>query len=190
MKIQGYDVPPTLLALLEFEQSLGPKVEYSFGYETQIDSEQPLIGTYGKEAAKQFIEFAQANGSGSSYAFWVKDGNKDLETAPIVFLGDEGFNALAANNLRQLLSLLSCDSEGRAFDEEDGLYYGKTGDEEELDEDERMEPSEGINAFREWLTTSQNIEVLTKSQATALTEQISKGKNQPLNDMLDKFVNP
>lgn len=189
MKLQGYDLPPTLLALIEFEKTLGPNVEYTFGFETQPQDDQGLILTYGKEAAKQFIEFARANGTGSSYAFWVKDGNQDLETAPIVFLGDEGFNALAANNIRQLLSLLSCDNEGLAFDEVDGLYFGEDGDDDEYDDEDGMGPSEGVEAFRQWLTTSQNIEVLSKSQATALSREISEGANQPLNDLLSELAN-
>lgn len=105
-----------------------------------------------------------------------------------MFLGDEGFNALAANNIRQLLSLLSCDNEGLAFDEVDGLYFGEDGD-DEYDEDDGMGPSEGIEAFRQWLTISQNIEVLSKSQATALSREISEGANQPLNDLLSKLAN-
>lgn len=58
MKLQGYDLPPTLLALIEFEKTLGPNVEYTFGFETQPQNDQRLILTYGKEAAKQFIEFS------------------------------------------------------------------------------------------------------------------------------------
>lgn len=55
------------------------------------------------------IEFATANGSGSTYALWLVD--TDLRTCPVLVFGDEGGIHVVASNLRDLLALLTYDAE-------------------------------------------------------------------------------
>lgn len=199
MKIQEYDVPPTLLALIEFEKTLGSTVDYAEGFELQLDSERGPLWTYGERVCKEFIGFARATYSGSSYAFWIKDGNRDLEQAPIVFFGDEGANGLAATNLRQLLSMLSCDHEGYVYGDDGSVYFGEEEseqDEKKADEDEddyeddydEREPSKDIEAFRRWLTESQNIEVLNCTQASELAKQVAENASKELNEYIDSIA--
>ena len=60
-----------------------------------------------------FVEFATANGSGSSYALWLVD--EDLSQCPVVVFGDEGGLYVVADNLQQLLQLLTLDQEVRVL---------------------------------------------------------------------------
>lgn len=55
------------------------------------------------------IEFASANGSGSTYALWLVE--SDLSNCPVLVFGDEGGIHVVASTLKDLLALLTYDAE-------------------------------------------------------------------------------
>lgn len=60
-----------------------------------------------KNLENKLIYFADANYSGSAYAFWLRDESIPLTDNPIIFIGDEGCISVVANNFLDLLLLLS-----------------------------------------------------------------------------------
>ena len=91
--------------MYEFEQEYGPET-YSECFGLLVTNDKTGIKTWSEEEEfyNSFIEFAGANGSGSSYAYWLID--KDLNNCPIVVFGDEGGVHIVAENILQLLYLI------------------------------------------------------------------------------------
>lgn len=140
---QGMEVPNKLLALLKFESEVSKQEYFSDGFEFSLDKEKVGLKTYSND--KQFLnsiyEFANADGTGSTYGFWLMDGNTNLNDVPIVVFGSEGGYHIVAKNLDELLQILTFDSEPM-IDWED-VYYYKDPDE--------FEPSSKSTEYCEWL---------------------------------------
>ncbi|MCG7498262.1 hypothetical protein MHO82_15445 [Vibrio sp. Of7-15] len=139
----GLDIPKKLLSLLRFDNEVAQSTYFSEGFEFSIDRERFGLKTYSEHEAflDSIYEFACADGSGSSYGFWLKDGNANLDVAPIVTFGSEGGFHVVANNFNELLQILTFDSEPMIdWDEVD---YFKDPDD--------FEPSEKSKEYREWL---------------------------------------
>jgi hypothetical protein len=130
---------PELNMLKEFDDRIGP-VYYSDGFELREYGADVALHTWSEqpEFLSRFIPFAQANGSGSSYALWRCDDRTDLATLPIVFVGDEGDLYVIARDLRELFQLLAIDIEPFA-------EYGFLGS------GEVEEHSDGHHEFLTWL---------------------------------------
>jgi hypothetical protein len=60
---------------------------------------------------ERVLAFAQANGSGSVYALWRPDDGADLAKAPVMVFGDEGGVRVVMRDIRDLLLLLTLDTE-------------------------------------------------------------------------------
>src|ERR1700722_12354299 len=84
---QGKNVPPKLLALLSFQESVGDW--YSGRFQLSDNGPDTAVAWFDgdKEVAPQFILFGRSS-DGSCYGFWAYDG-RNLDNAPIVFLGSE-----------------------------------------------------------------------------------------------------
>ncbi|MFI1221620.1 MULTISPECIES: hypothetical protein [unclassified Streptomyces] len=91
--------------------------------------------------------FAQANGSGSTYAIWLRDDRADLATLPVLFLGDEGGVHVAARDLPELLRILA--SGWSPMGDWDSLHYDDES--EDGDGDDGYDPCPANPAFRTWL---------------------------------------
>ncbi|MBT2899637.1 hypothetical protein [Streptomyces sp. McG3] len=92
--------------------------------------------------------FAQATGSGSTYAIWLLDDRADLATLPVLLLGDEGGVHVVARDLPELLRVLASGwSPMCGWDDVD--YY----DEHEAggDEEDGYDPCPRNPVFRAWL---------------------------------------
>ncbi|MFE8973462.1 hypothetical protein ACFYM7_08500 [Streptomyces cyaneofuscatus] len=76
---------PLLERLREFDGSVDDF--YASGFELLPSGEDD--GGY-PQLSDRIRPFAQANGSGSTYAIWLRDDRADLATLPVLFLGDEG----------------------------------------------------------------------------------------------------
>ncbi|MEW2069369.1 hypothetical protein [Streptomyces sp. NPDC007346] len=88
--------------------------------------------------------FAQANGSGSTYAIWLRDDRADLATLPVLFLGDDGGVHVVARDLPELLRVVAAGWSPMCG--WDGLdYYDERGD------DDGWDPCPANPAFRTWL---------------------------------------
>jgi len=129
----GRDVPSSLLKLIAFEESIGP-LWYSSGFERRIDENKDAVTcSFGSEDPlfiDSLFEFANSSGDGSSYNFWLTDGNDDLEKAPICILDSEGEVSIVAHNIIELLHMISYDSSPSVC----GSW-----DEEDIDDDENDE---------------------------------------------------
>ncbi|MDT0492717.1 hypothetical protein RM717_19625 [Streptomyces griseus] len=134
---------PLLELLKEFDGSVDDY--YAPGFELLPSDEDdggypPLSG--------QVRPFAQANGSGSTYAIWLRDDRADLATLPALLLGDEGGVHVVARDLPELLRVVAAGwSPMCAWDSLD--YYDEREEEEE--EGEEWDPCPENPAFRVWL---------------------------------------
>jgi hypothetical protein len=172
-----YAVPDDLIKLYEFEQEYGAE-NYSECFGLTITDDKTGIKTWSEneEFYNSFIEFAGANGSGSSYAYWLID--NDLNNCPIVVFGDEGGIHVVAENTRKLIHLLTFDTEISV--DFDNAYFYK--DEEYYEENENREE------FQDWVKKEFNFDAIESSEET--DEIVNQAKNKykkRLNDFLTKF---
>ncbi|MNY33606.1 hypothetical protein D3C86_1678910 [compost metagenome] len=119
------------------------------------------ISSWSEDPAflERILPFAQANGSGSIYAFW-KHGSEDLSHYPVVVFGDEGGVHVVAENFREFLRLLTYDTEISVdFDE---VYFYKDDDYEE---------SEDHEAYMDWLKEKVNLDVEADPEAIITSAQ-------------------
>ncbi len=157
------DIPETLTDLLQFDHALSPNKAFSQGFEFYTDEENSMLKTYSNEDdfLNSFIVFAQADGTGSLYAFWITNQLQDLNRAPIVAFGGQGGYHIIAQNIQDLLTILTYDVEPMI--DWDSVSYFK-------DEDD-YEPSKYIDSYRNWLAKNHSIahtdnanEIMLKAQ--------------------------
>lgn len=143
----AHPVPEALAQLLKFQEATGFE-NYSEGFGLQHDDKSGL--EHGWSDHPDFLgrlyPFAQANGSGSFYALWQHDEATDLSELPVVVFGDEGGEFVIAENVASLLQLITFDSEPIIYEE---ITFYKEEDDE---------PSEYIDAYKEWLLTQLKLE--------------------------------
>jgi hypothetical protein len=134
-----HSVPPSIAKLVAFEAKQDGF--FSSGFELAVDDKSG-IKTWCDEAEflSALFPIGAANGSGSTYALWLAQG-EDLENAPVVVFGDEGGVHVVAENVRSLLRILTFDSEPMIDHDEVSFYK---------DEDDH-EPSDGAEEYVAWL---------------------------------------
>lgn len=101
-------IPNALIQLLDFQNSIGEDVFYAQGFQLAV-IENEGVRTYSEDDIflKSLIEFAQADGTGSSYSFWLRDSTRSLDDAPIVIFGSEGGYHVIAQNIVELFKVLT-----------------------------------------------------------------------------------
>lgn len=172
-----YKLPNDLVKLYKFQQEYGSET-YSECFGLTITNDKTGIKTWSEEEEfyNSFIEFAGANGSGSSYAYWLID--KDLNNCPIVVFGDEGGIHVVAENIRRLIHLLTLDTEISV--DFDYAYFYK--------DEEYYEDNENKEEFHEWVKEEFNLNAIeTNEEADEIIEQAKKKYKQKLNFFLVKF---
>ncbi len=103
-----------------------------------------------KEYSQSVKVFASADGTGARYAFWFADGNTDRNKAPIIYYGSEGEIVLVAENIKDLIKMLSYGCECM-----DGSFYHGIYEEDYEDYDNFLAyfityiPN--ILSFRKWM---------------------------------------
>lgn len=75
-----------------------------FSFVEDSDEYLTLLLGYESQLVESILGIA-TNGAGDLLAFWIYD-DRDLEDAPIVFVGHEGSASVMANNFSELLPLL------------------------------------------------------------------------------------
>lgn len=173
----NYKLPEDLVKLYEFEQEHGVE-SYSECFGLTITEEKTGIKTWSEEEEfyNSFIEFAGANGSGSSYAYWLID--KDLNNCPIVVFGDEGGVHVVAENTRKLIQLLTLDTEISV--DFDSAYFYK--------DEEYYEESENKEEFQEWVKEQFGFDAIeSNEEADEIVAQAKRKYKQKFNDFLVKF---
>lgn len=173
----NYKLPEDLVKLYEFEQEHGVE-SYSECFGLTITNDKIGIKTWSEEEEfyNSFIEFAGANGSGSSYAYWLID--KDLNNCPIVVFGDEGGVHIVAESTRKLIQLLTLDTEISV--DFDSVYFYK--------DEEYYEESENKEEFQEWVKEEFDLNAIeTNEEADEIVDQAQRKYKQKFNDFLVKF---
>ena len=142
------ELPIELEKLIRFQNEQSDFECYSEGFGLQIDDKSG-IDSWSKDEAflERLFPFAQANGTGSVYAFWNDGSSNDLSEFPIVVFGDEGGVHVIAENFSALMQLLTFDSEISVYQDE--VYFYK---------DEEYEESEGHAAYISWLKENFNLD--------------------------------
>ncbi|WP_394210818.1 hypothetical protein [Psychrobacter piscatorii] len=176
-QFNGHDVPEALLSLLQFANEKSKMDCFSDGFEFSINLDKCGLKTYSEneEFLSSIIEFANADSTGSTYGFWLKNRDENLIEAPVVIFGSEGGFHVVANNINGLLQILTFDSEPLV--DWDSLYYYKDPDD--------YEPSAKIESYRSWLKNTRSLETITN--ADALVELAQKYHRKEFKDWMAKF---
>jgi hypothetical protein len=134
--------PTALAKLWDFQSRYGfESYSQCFGLRAfEPDELSSWSGCEEDDYLRALIPFAQASGSGSFYALWVREKNGDLDQSPVVIFGDEGGTHVVAKNAQELLRLI-------AFDAEPSIDL----DEVSFRKDPEEDPSEHVDTYKQWL---------------------------------------
>jgi hypothetical protein len=166
-------IPKELKMLFHFENEHGAESFSECFYLHTFDKSGLKSWCEKQEFLDSFIEFATANGSGSSYAYWLVE--KDIENCPIVVFGDEGGIHVVANSTKDLIHLLTYDTE--IMVDHGGVTFYK-------DEDE-YEKSENKKEFVKWVKKNFGLEVLKNNKEI---ETIINKSQEKYKSKLDTFL--
>lgn len=173
----SYEIPETLVALLDFVNNVSRKRWFSESFQFMVDIEKIGLKTYSSEEAflNRLVEFAYADATGSTYAFWLQKKDDSLENAPIVVFGSEGGYHLVAINTRRFLQLLSYDVEPM-IDWEEVSYFK---------DDEDYEPSEYHETYKKWLQETFMLEI--PMDVDFIVEEAQSYYQEAFNDWMAKY---
>jgi hypothetical protein len=144
-------LPDLLKKLVEFQNDVGIEM-FAQGFALTLDDKGLLKGfckpdgtrVASKAKQKEFLEallpIGAANGTGSVYVAWNHNDATKVDDMPIVVFGDEGGFHVVAENLNDLLAIVSADVEPM-------VHWDKV----DYDNSEDHEPSPAIAAYRTWL---------------------------------------
>ncbi|MDO4451021.1 MAG: hypothetical protein Q4B79_08720 [Moraxella sp.] len=169
-----------LAQLIEFQESQSAFECYSQGFGIATDYRDGLESwSDDPQFLDKLFPFAQANGSGSFYAFW--DSGEDylsMHLMPIVVFGDEGGQWVVAESFDELLQLLSYDTEITVLP--DDVYFYK---------DEDDDKNEDAQIFREWLGQYfKHLPIVTSNeQADMIIKNAQQKYQAKFNDWLSGF---
>ena len=136
----GREVPPALANLLAFQEQNGFE-SYSECFGLLADDKGGLRSWSADEAfLSQLMPFAQATGGGSFYALWAHRPDASTSEMPVVVFGDEGGVHVIAEDVAQLLRLLTFDVEPMI--DHDGVTFYKGKD---------HEPRDNHDLYQRWL---------------------------------------
>lgn len=135
-------LPVELEKLVYFQTNISGFELYSQGFGLMVDDKSGLK-SWSKDPSflNKLMPFAQANGTGSFYAFWIDGPGRPLNELPVVVFGDEGGVHVVAEHLLQLLHLLTYDAE-ISVDFDEAYFY------RDMDS---YEESEDLTAYLEWM---------------------------------------
>lgn len=171
------EIPEKLFALRKFDEEVAQGYWFSEGFEFSLDKDRVGLKTYSDdtEFLNSLYEFANADGNGSSYGFWLCDGNVDLNKAPIVAFGSEGGFHIVAKDLSGLLEILTFDSEPMI--DWDEIYYYKDPDD--------FEPSPKSEEYCSWL--KEKYEIGKIDNADNLVKEAQKQYQSLFKNWVNKY---
>jgi hypothetical protein len=170
----GLSVPEPLAKLLEFQEEVDDVYSDGFWLDT-FDKDGLRARSKDKEFLSSLHEFAQADGTGSTYAFWTRH-ETDLSRAPVVALGSEGGNFIVAENIYKLLQIISFDAEPMI--DAGGISFYK--------DEEDHEPSDEIKAYTKWL--SKNYKLSPVKDPEVLVEKAQNKYEEEFREWLGRFI--
>lgn len=154
-------IPEELEKLIYFQSHISSAEFYSHGFAVTIDDKSGLK-SWSEDSSflDRLLPFAQANGTGSFYAIWNDGTTKPINEMPVVVFGDEGGTHIVAENILQLLHLITFDTE-ISVDLKHAYFY-KGGD---------YEKSRDLNKFLKWMLENYGLnqtlnpsEIITSAQ--------------------------
>jgi len=152
-----------------FEHMQELEGQYSDGFSLITNSDfRWTIWSSAVGSSKSLIPFAQADSSGSIYAFWCQGECTDLSEAPIVVFGGEGHYHVVANDLLELLQLLSFDVEPIVDD--DGIYFYK--------DEENHEPSPYNRKYKKWLREHFQLSIISSNFGAEMLVEAAQKRHQ------------
>lgn len=182
---KGYKIPKELKSLLEFQVSENIPSYYSNAIYLMTE-ETSLIENYStdEEFLKAFIPFAEANSSGSIYAFWIQNKEEDLAKAPIVVFGDEGGIFVVARNIQELLQIAAYDVEAVVY--EDEFYFQ---DKEALEEDGEFTAADFNMEYLDWLRSDAKLKpILTIDDVDTIVDEAQAIYQENLEQYVKRFL--
>jgi len=167
------ELPHELESLIHFQTNQSDKIEYSDGFVVCIDKKIGLQFGWSKnnDFLNKLLPFARANASGSFYALWIHDNNKQLNQLPVVVFGDEGGEHIIAENILQLLHLITFDVEINV--DEDKATFKKR----------RKKPSENLEKYLKWVKENYDLDRIEKP------ETIIKNAQSKYKDSFEEWCN-
>jgi hypothetical protein len=170
------ELPDGLLSLITFQCEESSAENYANGFSASaIDSD--TLKCWSKSEDEEFLNsifpFAYANGSGSFYAMWDTP-VAEWPDLPIVVFGDEGGAHVVAENIYNLVSLLTYDVEISV--DFDNVYFYKDEDYEESPDHEK---------FLEWLKENYDCGTITEANEA---EKIIKIAQEKYKAAFDKWM--
>jgi hypothetical protein len=146
----GYGLTSEFIDLKYFQDN---HADYSQGFCLLADNKAGLkTWSDNKDFSDRFMPFAQANGTGSTYGIWDDGTKKTLNDFPVIVFGDEGGVHIIAENILQLMQILTFDVE-IMIDFENANFY--------KDEDD-YEESKDNPAYKSWLKECFNLDPTIK----------------------------
>lgn len=189
-EFHNYELPSTLSSLIDFENSITDRSYYSEGFELatrdEFDSGMRNFSVY-RSFFKSMVPFAQANHSGSFYAFWNPEQQSDLSNAPIVVFGDEGGVLIVGNNINELMQILTLDTE--AFISDSKVYYMLDEEDYDDDDDEEDLSSEHIERFKNWVTSELNLTLPSEKEVESMVDSAQNNHQERLNGWMSQYAN-
>jgi hypothetical protein len=180
---KGYKIPSEIKSLLEFQTSETIPSYYSNAI-FLIEEDPGIIESISEEEdfVNSFIPFAEANSTGSIYAFWVQNKEvKTLDDCPVVVFGDEGGAFVVSKNVKELLQISAYDVEPVVYMEE--FYFP---DKEELMEEDEYDAAEFNNEYLDWLRSDAKLKPILTIEA--IDDVLAAAQDQ-YGDALEQFVN-
>lgn len=161
-QLSALELPESLVELAKFDNKHRQNYADSFYISNDNDFEDwadECTEEQIKEYTSSLLGFACADGTGSTYALWLYKGITDLEDAPIVCYGSEGQLNVVAENLRQLIKMLSFGAENLHGE---GFYHYFDDDDME-DEDfvyltDFIKYKPSFLLFRKWMKETLDID--------------------------------
>lgn len=173
------EIPVELEKLIYFQNTISSFENYSQGFGVLIDNKSGLKSwSEDENFLNNFLPFAQANGSGSFYTIWNNRTDQPLHKMPVVVFGDEGGVHIVAENMVQLLHLLTFDTE-ISVDFDEAYFYKDEDDDEE---------SEDLNEYLTWikedygLSQIENPDLLIKNAQVQYKESFDQWLGQYFTD--------
>ncbi|MGG5600075.1 MULTISPECIES: cell wall assembly protein [unclassified Myroides] len=182
---KGYKIPKELKSLLEFQVSENIPSYYSNTIYLMTE-ETSLVESFStdEEFLNSFIPFAEANSTGSIYAFWIQNQEEDLAKMPIVVFGDEGGIFVVAQNIQELLQVAAYDVEAVVY--EDEFYFQ---DKEALEEDGEFTAAEFHTEYLDWLRSDAKLKpILTIDDVDAIVEEAQALYQEKLEQYCKRFI--
>jgi hypothetical protein len=145
----GLHAPVELVKLLKFQNEVSKTRFYSSGFELNVDIGKIGLKTYSEDEVflSSLFDFALADGTGSTYGFWLRTENMNLSESPIIAFGSEGGFHVVAENIRELLQILTFDSEPMIDWDEISFYKDA----------ENHTQSDYSEVYRNWLNEALNL---------------------------------